>query len=69
MGAELARAASLHAIDVQRVQRWVLDTLLPDQRRAVHDSRPLAGTILGDLPGAFTTSEETLRLRRERKSG
>jgi hypothetical protein len=49
VGAELAQAANLHGIDVARIEAWVIDTLLPEQRRAVRDSRPLAGTILGDV--------------------
>ncbi|WP_408415524.1 hypothetical protein [Paraburkholderia strydomiana] len=45
VGAELARAANLHAINVQR---WVLDTLLPDQRRAVRSSHPSRTTYSSD---------------------
>lgn len=48
-GAELARAAGLHDIDVARVEKWVLEVLLPAQRVGATEARRAPGTILGEF--------------------
>ncbi|RQH06612.1 DUF927 domain-containing protein [Paraburkholderia dinghuensis] len=48
-GAELARAAGLHDIDVARVERWVIDMLLPAQRQEVKESRSGRGAWLAEF--------------------
>jgi hypothetical protein len=48
-GAELAKVAGLHGIDVARIERWVIDTLLPAQRDEVRDSRRMSGTTLAEF--------------------
>ncbi|WP_146055224.1 hypothetical protein [Paraburkholderia eburnea] len=49
MAAELAKAAGLHDIDVALVERWVIDVLLPQQRREVTTVREEAGSVLAEF--------------------
>lgn len=49
VAAELAKATGLHDIDVEAVEQWVIEVLLPEQRRGVSDSRPAPGEFLAEF--------------------
>jgi hypothetical protein len=49
VGAELAKAAGLHDIDVAPVETWIVQTLLPEQRQEVVATRAQGESILADF--------------------
>jgi hypothetical protein len=49
VGAELAKAAGLHDIDVARVETWAVQALLPEQRQEVLATRAQGESVLADF--------------------